>query len=324
MDALSIIWTDKVCFEIEFPDPLNLRDPEDVPIIRELDYNLRRMKVTRPDYMNCLKTFICAARSEHPRATINDYILKMDPRNQNAKNQVDYRSIEGKDAVSFEMMSHEFVETVLFGAYFYWDCKYKNTQKDIYHQYADYYLDELAVLTCLLREYVREHYLFKVYDEMERIFYTSFIKVMSKAPVDNEGQLSEDQLHTLDRILDWTRRIDWTKPANTDKVELLMKTLLGADRSKLSSFDCNNINLLWDALKKTRGDGVAVVFQNILGRIKNKSLLKGNMKGMCSPLFDNPTPENNINKGATGKVNKHVKEVIDFVDRYIDKIIFEN
>lgn len=185
VDSLSVFWTDKVYFEIEAPDPLKLRNPEDAPLIIEIDCNLRRMKVTRSDFMNCLKTFINAAGSEHPRDTINDYILKMNSQIRNAKNRVFYCSIKGKDAVSFEMMSHDFVETILFGAYFYWDCEYEigrsDANRDTYKQYANYYLDELAEFTGLVREYVREHHLFKVYDEMKRIFITSFLKALSNS-----------------------------------------------------------------------------------------------------------------------------------------------
>lgn len=192
VDSLAIFWTDKVYFESKLEtlsDIVNLPfyGPEDSlqsevePIIIEIDYNLKRQKVTLPDYMNCLISFISAVNSKHPSETINDYILKNNPQIKNAKNKVVYCDTEDTHYVRFDLMSFNFIETVLFGAYFYWDCLYDTKERSIYQQYADYYLDELAEFTGIDREYVREHHLFKVYDEMKRIFRKSFIKALNES-----------------------------------------------------------------------------------------------------------------------------------------------
>ena len=134
VDSLAIFWTDKVYFESKLEtlsDIVNLPfyGPEDSlqsevePIIIEIDYNLKRQKVTLPDYMNCLISFISAVNSKHPSETINDYILKNNPQIKNAKNKVVYCDTEDTHYVRFDLMSFNFIETVLFGAYFYWDCK---------------------------------------------------------------------------------------------------------------------------------------------------------------------------------------------------------
>lgn len=211
VDALSIFWTDKVYFEKKletlsdiFPELEDTLQSEDEPIILEIDYNLRRQKVTIPDYMNCLKTFINAAGSKHPKETLNDYILKIEPQFQNAQNKIDYCHIDGKDAVSFVKMRQEFVETILFGGYFYWDCEYEirinDTNRDTYKQYANYYLDELAQFSGLPRENVREHDLFKVYDEMKRNFIKSFINTLNASTANTEVQLSAEQKSNLNTI----------------------------------------------------------------------------------------------------------------------------
>lgn len=178
--AISILWTEEAIFEVEHQFTIYDVDSEENNTSNqietrhfEINYCLKNI-VYSYDYMNCLIRFIDAPGSNHPEATIRDFIAAMKSPNMNAKNNISYCIREKVECVSFSLISSHFIETVLFCSYVYWIIRYLMNNDKKYKKYALYFVDELCEQSGLDRKYAKEHHLFKLFEPMLNTFWKEF------------------------------------------------------------------------------------------------------------------------------------------------------
>lgn len=133
---------------------------------------------------------------------------------------------------------------------------------------------------------------------------------------------SESRQKILDQLLAWADRGDWAEDHTGEDVKAMLKTILGQGETALGG-EARLSAMLWRLLENGRGDRVKVVWQNIVGYLDDRRLLK--LKG--SPALNKDffgTEENysNIDKGRPSRDNMSAgfRDILPLLDAYVPKV----
>lgn len=127
----------------------------------------------------------------------------------------------------------------------------------------------------------------------------------------------------LDQLLDLTDKGDWVNGIAAEHVKQMLQTVLGQDETSLSPKEVELSEVLWHLLESGRGDRVKIVWQNIVGYLDDKKLLR--LKGspaLNKDFFGDDKGYTNIDKGrpSKGLMTADFENIIPLLDAYVPKV----
>ena len=135
-------------------------------------------------------------------------------------------------------------------------------------------------------------------------------------------ELSEARQSKLTEIIEILKRGNWKEPATADNIEQLLNTVFGKDTSLLDDDDKPQCEMMWGLVESGRGIRENIVSANLAGYFAEQSLLKGSPKVISNDLYGkNNDQSSNINKGNKKNSSPSFKEIVPFLNKYINKII---
>ena len=145
---------------------------------------------------------------------------------------------------------------------------------------------------------------------------------MNSSPNDNNNTLSANRQAILDQLLDLADKGDWVNGITSETVKAMMKAVLGVDEN-LSAKEVKLSEVLWHLLENGRGDRVKIVWQNLVGYLDDKKLLR--LKGspaLNKDFFGDDKGYTNIDKGrpCKGLMTADFESVIPLLDAYVPKL----
>ena len=146
---------------------------------------------------------------------------------------------------------------------------------------------------------------------------------LSEGKEKSEG-LSSDRKSKLVEIITILKKANFKKPANTENIELLLKTLFGAELSLLDESDKDECEKMWGLVEKGSGaNRQELVSGNLAGFLRFENLLDGTPKSICNDIYGKSIPKlkNYIYDGSPKHCCGVFREVIPFLKKYIEKII---
>lgn len=134
---------------------------------------------------------------------------------------------------------------------------------------------------------------------------------------DGVAVLSESREKILNRILDLVVKGDWIAPVSTNDISLMMKTVLGVNKT-LAGEDAQQSASLWKLLEQGKGDRVRVTMQNIIGYFISRKKLKEGSPAQNMKFFGDHEGYSNIDKGRKKtEMSKGFMDVLPLLDRYL-------
>ena len=153
------------------------------------------------------------------------------------------------------------------------------------------------------------------------IVITSYIYEKFDGMAAPPDKLSDADTALLLRILNYTERVDWQKPATCDSAKLFIRTLFGDDTRYLKDTDREKTRTFRDFFKTGRAgqktDRVDISMANIIGHLIQLQLIGGGLQDISKTVFGSIGQLNNINKGIRNEANRAFSEIVSFMDDYL-------
>jgi len=124
-------------------------------------------------------------------------------------------------------------------------------------------------------------------------------------------RLSESRQEIADRIMMWVQKGDWLDDKVADGVRTMMSEML--TRSEV----------LWQLLEQGRGDRVRIVWQNIVGYLDDKKLLrKKGTPALNADFFGDTEGYTNIDKGrpSSKNISSSFNRLLPILEEFTSKI----
>ena len=137
----------------------------------------------------------------------------------------------------------------------------------------------------------------------------------------SETGMSAVRQSKLDEIIGIFQKGDWKQPATAENIELLLNVVFGKDTSLLNEGDESQCEKMWGLVEGGRGNRMEVFPANLAGFFSEENLLVGSPKQISDDLFGNGNQVNNINKGKSNNRSQGLEDVIEYIKKYINKII---
>ena len=123
----------------------------------------------------------------------------------------------------------------------------------------------------------------------------------------------------LDKLLDYADKGDWINGIATEHVKQMLRTVLGQGGNPLSGNEAELSETLWHLLESGRGDRVKIVWQNMVGDLDDRKLLR--LKGspaLNKDFFGDDKGYTNIDKGrpSRGLMTADFEHIIPLLDAY--------
>lgn len=191
------------------------------------DYSLKGV-MTLPEFMSCVKYFISAAKSRQPLLTINDYISRLrsgktpgDWPSPYDRNRVTLqRNTEGKEALCFSNIEHNYVEAMLWCAYifYYIQCMLYKDNKE-YQKAKAALMKAFEENSYIDKKYITKHFLIK----KTKSTIDRFVKIINEQYKDNEEDSDNRNESTADN--DKEKRIQQIIDEQKQEIENLKKQI---------------------------------------------------------------------------------------------------
>lgn len=135
--------------------------------------------------------------------------------------------------------------------------------------------------------------------------------------------LSDNRKAILDHLLDLTDNGDWKYNELADSVKQMLRTVLGQGETPLAGKEAKMSETLWNLLENGRGNRVKIVWQNMVGYLDDKKLLR--LKGapaLNKDFFGDDIGYTNIDKGrpSKGLMTADFESIIPLLDAYVPKL----
>ena len=139
---------------------------------------------------------------------------------------------------------------------------------------------------------------------------------------DYKVMLSTPRQSILDQLLNLADKGDWVNGITSEDVKAMLKKVLGQSETPLSNNEVKQSETLWRLLESGRGDRVKIVWQNMVGYLDDKKLLR--LKGspaLNKDFFGDDKGYTNIDKGrpSKGLMTADFESVIPLLDAYVPK-----
>ena len=126
----------------------------------------------------------------------------------------------------------------------------------------------------------------------------------------------------LDQLQDYADKGDWVNGIASEDVKLMLRTVLGQGETSLSVKEAELSEVLWHLLENGRGDRVKIVWQNVVGYLDDRKLLR--LKGspaLNKDFFGDDKGYTNIDKGrpSRGLMTADFENIIPLLDAYCPK-----
>ena len=126
----------------------------------------------------------------------------------------------------------------------------------------------------------------------------------------------------LDQLQDFADKGDWVNGIASEDVKQMLQTVLGQGETLLSAKESEMSETLWHLLENGRGDRVKVVWQNLVGYLDDRKLLR--LKGspaLNKDFFGDDNGYANIDKGrpSKGLMTADYESIIPLLDAYCPK-----
>ena len=140
-----------------------------------------------------------------------------------------------------------------------------------------------------------------------------------KSTADN-SPLSPVRQEILDQLLAWADMGDWVKDNVGDQVKTMLVNILGQGETPLGVEDAKLSEALWQLLENGRGNRAKIVWQNIVGYLDDRRLLK--QKGspaLNKDFFGKEDSYSNIDKGRPSRDNMSsgFRDILPLLDKYV-------
>ena len=156
----------------------------------------------------------------------------------------------------------------------------------------------------------------------------------SEEPSRQEADSADDQAHNsspslsaarqdiLDRLLALADKGDWKKDGTANRVKQMLLTVLGQGDVQLRGKAAEQSEALWRLLENGRGDRMRIVWQNMVGYLDDRKLLR--QKGspaLNRDFFGDEEGYPNIDKGRPSRNNMSsgFREMLPLLDAYVPK-----
>lgn len=136
----------------------------------------------------------------------------------------------------------------------------------------------------------------------------------------NTPILSALRQKILIRLLTLADKGDWVKDGVTEKIKAMLRTVLGYGDTPLTGNEAELSEKMWHLLENGRGDRVKIVWQNLVGFLDDKQLLR--QKGspaLNKDFFGNEENYSNIDKGRPSRDNMSTgfRDILPLLDAYV-------
>ncbi len=161
-------------------------------------------------------------------------------------------------------------------------------------------------------------------DSDKEIEDAEIIEEVKDSTSESNGELLSDSRQAiLNQMLDLADRGDWAKGITADDVKVMIKQVLGQGDAQLLGKESEMSETLWELLESGRGDRVRVTWQNMVGYLDSRNLLKKKTAPMLNnDFFGDKEGADNINKGRVtySDMPSRFREVLPLLDAYVPKM----
>ena len=127
----------------------------------------------------------------------------------------------------------------------------------------------------------------------------------------------------LAQLRDYADKGDWVAGIASGDVKRMLQTVLGQGEVSLPASEAEMSETLWHLLENGRGDRVKIVWQNLVGYLDDRKLLR--LKGspaLNKDFFGDDNGYTNIDKGRPSKdcMTADFESVIPLLDAYLPRV----
>ena len=143
----------------------------------------------------------------------------------------------------------------------------------------------------------------------------SIDKTPLEAPQDNTSKDACKEM--AEELLALAENGDWVEGITAEDIKGMLTAVLGMGEEKLTDNQTEMSAILWDMLEQGRGDRVRVTWQNLVGYLLDKKLLREkSAPELNKDFFGDKKGSDNINKGKYGRL----EEVTPLLDAFVPKL----
>lgn len=140
-------------------------------------------------------------------------------------------------------------------------------------------------------------------------------KTTLKTPQDNTSKEAREEI--ADELFALAEKGDWVEGITDDDIKGMLAAVLGMGEEQLTDKQAAMSAILWDMLEQGRGDRVRVTWQNLVGYLLDKKLLRvKSAPELNKDFFGDKKGSDNINKGKYGKL----EVVTPLLDAFVPKL----
>lgn len=140
-------------------------------------------------------------------------------------------------------------------------------------------------------------------------------KTTLKTPQDNTSKEAREEI--ADELFALAEKGDWVEGITAEDIKGMLTAVLGMGEEKLTGKQAAMSAKLWDMLERGRGDRVRVTWQNLVGYLLDKKLLREkSAPELNKDFFGDKIGSNNINKGKYGRL----ADVTPLLDAFVPKL----
>ena len=140
-------------------------------------------------------------------------------------------------------------------------------------------------------------------------------KTSLEAPQDNTSKEAREEI--ADELFTLAENGDWVEGITADDIKGMLTAVLGMGEEKLTGEQAKMSAMLWYMLEQGRGDRVRVTWQNLVGYLLDKKLLREkSAPELNKDFFGDKKGSDNINKGKYGKL----EVVTPLLDAFVPKL----
>ncbi len=139
----------------------------------------------------------------------------------------------------------------------------------------------------------------------------------------DKGLLSDSRQTILNQMLELADKGDWARGINADKVKAMLIKVLDMGETHLKGKEAKMSETLWQLLESGRGERVRVTWQNMVGYLDSRNLLKKkSAPELNNDFFGDRKGSDNINKGRVtySDMPSRFREVLPLLDAYVPKV----
>lgn len=135
-----------------------------------------------------------------------------------------------------------------------------------------------------------------------------------------EQRPSPRRTEILRQLLGWAERGDWQAPASVERVQRLIRQILGVGDTPLTPSDSALSDKLWRLLEGGRGPRAQILMQNLIGYFIHIGWLLPGSPTQNECFFGTRDGYSNIDKGKPGgELSNGFREVLPLLERCVGR-----